>query len=596
MISRFGILFFLIAIGFVAVIIKIFILQYTPERETWLKIAKSQTSTMIPIEPIRGDILDEQGNILASSMPEYYVYMDVRVEALHQNNSALFYEYVDSIAEGLSRIVGDVSPQEYRRRMVEMHKAKRSPKSDFKVVRRRVNFLEKRAIQELPLVKRGFYKSGFHFVESNRRIKPYGSLASRTIGSIYGENGEGISGLEKGFDTYLRGKPGMAQRQRVAGQMIDVPVERPQSGCDIVTTLDPNLMDICETALRKQLAITQADWGCCILMEVHSGEIKAISNLDRTRDSAYMEMANHAVVHVEPGSTFKTISLMAALDDGKIDLDDTIKVTRKPWTYGSLTHTDAHPMDTVLTVKSALAVSSNIAFAKIVTSSYKNASKFVAKLKQLGVCDSVYSEIPGAMMPLITVPDDQVTISKMAYGYSVELSPLQMLMFYNGIANNGRMISPFIVKEIRRDGHTVKRYSSSTIRSSMCSRSTLEDVKAALHDVVWDPLGTASRRSWSRKAQSEQVAIAGKTGTAQIRERGGYSGSHHRMTFVGYFPEDNPEYTCICVIHHPHNYGAYDAGINCGSAVREVAEKTMALAGVYQIKNGKPIFVRYDSK
>jgi cell division protein FtsI (penicillin-binding protein 3) len=194
--------------------------------------------------------------------------------------------------------------------------------------------------------------------------------------------------------------------------------------------------------------------------------------------------------------------------------------------------------------------------------------------------------IPGAKQALIDVPKDTVTISKMAYGYSVELSPLQMLMFYNGIANDGRMVSPLFVKEIRKNGKVIEEYESSVVNSRMCDASTLRAVRECLHDVVWDnDLGTASVNPWgTRKAQSELVSIAGKTGTAQIREKG-YSDSRHRMSFVGYFPEENPQYSCICVIHAPQ--WPYDAGLDCGTVVRQIAEKTMAYAGEYVIRNGE---------
>ena len=359
------------------------------------------------------------------------------------------------------------------------------------------------------------------------------------------------------------------------------------NGYDVHTTLDANLIDICETELRKRLEHTRADWGCVALMDVHTGEIKAISNLDRGSNEEYYELANHAVIHMEPGSTFKTISLMAALDDGKISFGDSIEVEKDGWWYHKQRHRDAHPADTTYSIRQALAVSSNIALAKIVTNSYNgSARKFVKKLKSIGLCDSVDYTIPGAQQALITIPNDTVTLAKMAYGYSVELSPLQMLMFYNGIANGGKMVSPLFVKEIRNQGEVVERFENTVVKSSLCSKETLAEIKECLHDVVWDnDLGTASVNPWgSRKAQSALVSIAGKTGTAQVLE-GGYQNTKHRISFVGYFPEENPQYSCICVIHGPK--WPYDAGLDCGSVVRNIAEKTMAYAGEYVIDDGK---------
>ena len=244
-------------------------------------------------------------------------------------------------------------------------------------------------------------------------------------------------------------------------------------------------------------------------------------------------------------------------------------------------------MDTLRTVRSALAVSSNIALAKLITRSYEgSAKKFVRRIDKMGLTDSVYCEIPGAYKVRIDVPKDTVTLSKMSYGYSVELSPMQILMFYNAIANGGRMMRPMLVTSIQQNGETKESFRPEVVKSSICSNRTLRDIKGALHDVVWDDhLGTAAKRQWSRKAQSNLVPIAGKTGTAQLFVRGhGYSGKRHRITFVGYFPEENPRYTCICMIEDPQY--PYDAGMDCGSTVRVIAEKTMAYTGCYVYRDG----------
>lgn len=246
-------------------------------------------------------------------------------------------------------------------------------------------------------------------------------------------------------------------------------------------------------------------------------------------------------------------------------------------------------MDTMLTVRSALAVSSNIALAKIITRCYEgSAKKFVKRIEKMGLMDSVYCEIPGADKIRIDIPKDTVTLSKMAYGYSVELSPMQIMMFYNAVANNGRMVRPMLVTSIQQNGETRKNFKTEVVKSSICSKSALRDIRSALHDVVWDShLGTASVNRWrGRKAQSDLVAIAGKTGTAQLIIPGrGYSGKHHRITFVGYFPEENPRYTCICMIEDPQY--PYDAGMDCGSTVRTIAEKTMAYTGCYIYDQGE---------
>ncbi|MCQ2311074.1 MAG: penicillin-binding protein 2 [Paludibacteraceae bacterium] len=611
-IIRFAFIFLLITLGFVVVMIKIAYTQHAPEeKEKWEKIADNQIINNRPIMPTRGNIMDCNGCLLASSLPQYTVYMDTRVEALHLGGDTLFYKYIDSIASGLSRIVGDRTPQEYRQRMVSAFRSKSSKirDKDIRLCKGRVSYVQKREIQQLPLISRGLYKSGVHFEEQHIRKKPFGRLGSRTIGSIYGEGGNGNAGLEKSLESFLHGKEGISTYKRVAGHKENVPVKEAENGCDIITTLDVNLMDICESVLEEKLQTAQAEWGCVILMETHTGQIKAICNLDRQKDGSYYEVMNHAVVRVEPGSTFKTIAMMAALDDGRININDTFYVYRSGWDYQSLHHTDSHPRDTFYTARSALAISSNIALAKMITKSYDGkADKFIKKLNKMGISKNFSTEIPGSTPPLIEIPDNDATLSKMAYGYSVELSPLQIITFYNAIANNGKMIRPYIVSQIEKEGTVQKEYGTETLNSSICKSSTLRDIRNALHDVVWDNdlPGTASVLKWDghiirRKAQSDLVHIAGKTGTAQLLRPGEngkwrYHNDMHRMTFVGYFPEENPQYTCLCMIEHPIkselNNWSYDAGADCGSAVRQIAERTMAYGWVYEIKDGQTIFTK----
>lgn len=576
---RFAIIFILISLGFLAVLGKIIYIQ-TVERSEWMKVAEKQVPTHRPIKATRGNILDCNGQLLASSMPQYYIYMDTRADALVINNSQLLKEHLDSLCHDLTSIIGDYTAEEYRQRIVQGQK---QGNRRLKLSKGRINYLQRRALEQNSLIRLGKYKSGVFFEDQHRRIKPYGLLASRTIGSINGEEGIGTAGLEKAFDKELHGVDGISSLQRIGGRNELVTIEEAQDGMDIITTIDANLQDITENALLTKLKEKNAQWGCCILMETHTGYIRAIANLDRGSDGEYYESLNHAVQRVEPGSTFKTISLVAAMDDGKIEIDDTISITKKPWVYMRKSkHTDAHPMDTILDVRSALAVSSNIALAKMITSSYEgSARKFVRKIERMGLCDSIYCEIPGAEQARIDIPRDTVTLSKMAYGYSVEMSPMHIAMFYNAIANNGKMMRPMLVSAIQKEGEIVKRFKPTTLNSSICSRSTLREIQGALHDVVWDDnLGTASKKPWSNKAQSNLVALAGKTGTAQLYIPGkGYSNRKHRITFVGYFPEANPEYTCICMIENPQY--PYDAGMDCGSTVRVIAEKTMAYCGYY---------------
>ena len=596
-ILRFALIFIGISVMFVIVLAQIVYIQ-TAEKDKWEKASKQNRATITkPIIATRGNIYDCQNRLLASSVPQYSIHMDTRVEALHLGGDTLFHQYVDSMAEGFSRIIGDKSAAEYKQIMTRAFYGKTNRERNIRLTSSRISYTQRKEIMQMPLVRRGVYKSGISFTDRNIRSKPFGSLGSRTIGNIYGDGGAGNAGIEKRFDKELRGIDGTSSRQRVAGHWEYIPIVEAENGADVYTTLDANLMDICESNLRKQLQINQADWGCVVLMEVKTGKIKAMCNLDLGNDGKYYDLQNHAVVRMEPGSTFKTLALMAALDDGNVDFNDSIEVWKSGWKYYGSNHIDAHPADTTYSIRQALAVSSNIALARIVTDGYGgSAKKFVKKLERMGVCDSVDYIIPGADQSKIDIPKDTVTISKMAYGYSVELSPLQMAMLYNGIANEGKLISPVLVDQVKKDEDVLEEFESEVIRSSMCSSKTLREIKSCLHDVVWDnDLGTASVYKWKGhiakyKAQSQLVAIAGKTGTAQVFENGRYHSNKHRMSFVGYFPEEAPQYTCICVIHAPKNRGYYDAGMDCGSVVRQIAEKTMAYSNEYVIDGNEILF------
>ena len=359
-ILRFALVFGVISVMFVVVFLRIISLQTVHRAELEAMVA-DRDSVYKTIPAVRGNIFDCDGRLLATSVPQYSIHMDTRVEALHLDRGKTFYLYVDSIAEGLSRIVGDQSKEAYREKMVRAYRGKTRRERDIRLTSQRISYTQLKEIKKLPLFSRGVYKSGFYAVDLNLRVKPFSSLGSRTIGGIYAQSGKGNAGLEKRFDHYLQGEDGLAIRERMANQWQYIPIREEKHGADVYTTLDANLLDICESNLRARLEHTQADWGCVVLMEVVTGEIKAMCNLDRGSDGSYYEMQNHAVVRMEPGSTFKTVAMMAALDDGKVKIDDTLRVWKDGWKYHGALHRDAHPADTVYTIRQSLAVSSNIA-------------------------------------------------------------------------------------------------------------------------------------------------------------------------------------------------------------------------------------------
>lgn len=578
-IIRFAAVFLLMACGFAAVLGKIIYTQ-TAKREALLQTAQRLISRDAVVSPNRGNIYDANNNLLAGSAAIYHIYMDTRVQALHKGN--LFNEKIDSVADALSSYFKDRSAQEYKDMIISAHK---KGVGRLLLYKKRITHSQLQDVKRMPLFRLGSNKSGLIAEEEHQRIKPFDLLASRTIGNIYISTGKGNSGLELQYEEWLCGKAGHKQTQMIDGRVIVSADKEAEDGDDIVTTLDVNLQDIVETQLLQTLNRLQADWGCCILMEVKTGEVKAIANLGLT-NSGYTEDQNYAVTRVEPGSTFKTISLMAALDDSNIRLTDTINTENGKWIYCDPKHpiTDTHKYPK-LTVQQVLAASSNIGLAKIITQTYeRKASRFVSKLDKMGICDSIPFEIPGMQISRIDIPSDKETLARMAFGYSVEMSPIAILTFYNAIANDGKMICPFLVKKIQHNGRTLKEFSTSVLQTSICKSSTLKDIRQCLESVVWDnQYGTASINPWGNyKAQSEIVHIAGKTGTARILDNGAYLRNQHRITFCGYFPMEEPQYTCICMIQRPRS--AYDAGFDCGGTVRRIAEKTMAYASNIPVK------------
>ena len=614
-ILRFAFIFLMLTLAFIAVIVKIVVVQTkTEERERWAIAEQIQDENTTEIEPVRGNIFDCNGQLMASSIPQYNLFMDPLADALcnepgvfkhgkkkgqHFGKDTLYYNNIDTLCAVLSNVLKWKTKAEYRAYIDEA----RVKGADGKVFRRLplnegpVSYIQYVRIQSLPFVAKADnnpYKNGLIWEPLNRRTHPFGNLAFRTIGTNGRTEGGGLSGLECKYDSFLRGVPGLGEIIHVNKRKeVKVMVE-PVNGADIITTIDANLQDIVEKELRGPVEDYGANWGCCLLMDVHTGEIKAVANLEQY-EGKYSERKNRAFYRVEPGSTFKTVSLLAALDDKRVSLNTMVSVTSQPWVYRTekSKHVDSHKMDATITMRQALAVSSNIAMAKMVTSAYHgSAREFVEKVQTMGLRDTLDSDIPGAHKPLIEVPKDVVTISKMAYGYTVELSPVQIAAFYAAIANGGKLMRPMLVRELLQDGKVIRHIQPQVVREQMCSKEAIADVRKALHDVVWDnQFGTASFQGGNRHAQSDLVHIAGKTGTAQLHSPGGgYSSDHHRFSFVGYFPEEDPQYVCMCVIEDPKYREdliphTINAPRGCAVVVRKVAEKTMAYTGCYTITN-----------
>lgn len=589
----FGSFFCAILVCFLLVWIQIVRIQ-TVERAEWEEWSKGQVVENDTIPAERGNILDRNGRLLACSSPTYTIRFDGRVEPLHSGKDTLFRRHIDTFAAELEQIVGQRTAAEYKEILTKAHR----DSVLVKLTTQTITYTQMTRLRETYFVKLGKNTSGIIFESRPTRIRQFNKLAEHTIGNISAQSGHGRIGLEAAFDRELSGTPGLADRIRSGGESVYKPIREPIPGMDIVTTLDINLQDIVESRLESLLRHNDGERGCAILMEVHTGKIVALANLERGKrdQDDYFESDDIALRRFEPGSTFKTIALTAALDEGRMRFSDTVSVTKKPWVYNKLTHKDAHKIDTILTARSAIAASSNIALAKYIVRAYNGeAAPFVKRVKEFGFENLSLREIPGEKA-LLLVPDrsDRATIAKMGYGYYVELTPIQTVSFYNAIANGGRLLEPYLVEEVRHHGETIRRFGPKVLNERIASRKTLDSIRVALHDVVWDNhLGTASRNYFGPKAQSHLVHIAGKTGTAQMREHK-YHEDYHRITFVGYFPEEDPLYTCLVYIEDSkvdrNKY--YDSGRDCGGAVRDIAERVIATTCAYHIVNGKKVFVK----
>jgi len=578
---RFGIIYTIICLLFVYVIYNIVIIQFV-ERDNWLALASHSKKTDIVVKPDRGNIYACDGRLMASSIPTYYIYMDMRVPALHEKDGKLFKDNIDSLSIYLSSFFHDKSAYAYK---TALRNAYKKGVGEFQIFPERISYAQLKQLRKLPLFRKGRNKSGLITKELFRREKPFGSLASRTIGDIYAdESMGGKNGIELRFNSYLLGTPGVSIRQKVANTYMETVQVEPIDGMDITTTIDIDLQDIAESVLLDSLRSFDAGSGYVILMEVHSGEVKAIVNMQQNADKTYSENKNGAVSDmVEPGSTFKVASLMVALDDGKVKIGDSIQTGNGKFRFANQEMTDWNASKGGfgrISIAEAIHVSSNIGISRMIVNAYgDNPSAFVDKLYEMKLNEPLDLEIPGSAAPNIRHPKDKAkywsstTLPWMSIGYETQIPPIYTLAFYNAIANNGKYIRPFFVKSISKNGLVVKTFETETIKESICKPTTLNDIHEVLLGVLEGKMGTA------KNVHSNYVRIAGKTGTAQISKGAlGYKsgGKTHQVSFCGYFPADNPQYTCIVVIREPR-IGYPSGGKMAGSVFKDVAEKTMAI-------------------
>ncbi len=560
------------------------------ERNYWKEVASRSVKDSVVIAPKRGNILSDDGLLMASSVPQYTLLMDFkvsdsdetrRIKAQHRRDSLLV-KHETEICEGLHRILPDKSVEEFRQ---TLRKGRAQRSRYWKLYPKRVSYAQYKEIKKLPVLCESSHSGGF-FTESNiERKKIYGSLARRTLGDVYAKVDSAKNGIELAYDDYLRGKPGLGHVKRVNRQDITI-VDKPAvDGCDVKTTLNVEIQDIAEKALLDVLHKQNEQYGgdartgVVVVMEVETGDIKAMVNMSRADDGGYYELKNNALTDIlEPGSTFKTASLLVALDDKKISFSDSIDANRGLYKFGSATMRDHNWNKAsaygVLSVPQVLMYSSNVGTARLIDESYgKEPEKFVEGLHRMGLATH-FPLLPGTGAPKIRKPNkdksnwSRTALPWMSIGYETQIAPINIVSFYNAIANNGKFMRPRLVECILEDGRVVKKFEPEVLIDKIASQQALDDITKMLTMVVNEPTGLG------RQAKSDNFLVAGKTGTAQIALGGQLKGGGHQLSFCGFFPADAPKYTCIVSIQT--RGGLISGGGVAGVVFGEIAKRVMA--------------------
>ncbi|HOW08226.1 MAG TPA: penicillin-binding protein [Bacteroidales bacterium] len=571
---RSAVVYFILVIVAVALLVQILILQYV-QRGKWAAMSEKYVYKTAEMPANRGDILAHDGRLLASSVPYYSVYMDTRSTGMSPDTWS---KGINGLCQGLSKYLGVRSPAGWKSVITEARK-----RGDrYFLIKKKVDYATLKNLRGLPIFREGQYRGGMVAQPDNVRVLPHGELAARTIGYLSEDDQGTRVGLEGSFNKELAGKNGVVVKQRLTGGDWIVVNEsesvESKDGYDIVTTLDVDFQDVATSALENQLRKHNAHHGCAVLMEVETGDIRAIANLEQSGDGNYKETYNYAIAEsTEPGSTFKLPVLMAAIEDGVVDTGDIVDTGN-----GTVRFYDKIIRDTKeggygkLTVKQVFEKSSNVGTSMIINEHYKSHPKdFVNRLYAMRLNKPLDLQIKGEGQPFIRYPGDKLwsglSLPMMSHGYEVRLTPLQILTFYNAVANDGRMMRPRFVTAVMRNGSVVKTFGTDVIVNSIASRSTIRKAKKMMEGVVEH--GTATNLN------NSEYKIAGKTGTAQIAKdnRGYRTGSRisYQASFVGYFPADNPIYSCIVVVNAPSN-GVYYGNIVAGSVFREIADKVYA--------------------
>ncbi len=550
------------------IVFKLVSIQFI-EGDKYRELAEHNTTKNFTIEANRGNVYADDGSLLATSVPKY----DIRFDAVTVSK-ADFDENLVPLSKELSRLFK--KPSSYYQ---NLFRKARADKNRYLLIARGLGYSDYVKVKKMPLFNKGPYRGGIIVEQNTVREHPMGKVGERLVGNEKNqEKGVYEVGFEGAFDEFLRGKNGRRLKQKIAqGQWKPVSDENeiePQDGFDIVTTINVNIQDIAHHALLKQMEFYEAEHGSVIVMEVKTGEIKAISNLGKTEVGTYYEKLNYAVGEShEPGSTFKVMAFMAALEDKVIDTSTVVDTKQGSKRFYGRNITDSkHGGYGKISAAKALEVSSNIGLASIIDDNYsKNPNKLIDRLKEWRLDQKVGIPISGEGKPILPEPGHKLwsknALPSMAYGYNLRMTPLQTLAFYNAIANNGVMVKPRFIKEIRSMNKGVETFEAEVVNPKICSDKTLAEIKDILKNIV--------KRGTGKSLYSENFSMAGKTGTARTEYwvEGWEKNRKYISSFAGYFPADNPKYSCIVVIHKPSTKKGYYGADVTGPVFKRIAQK-----------------------
>ena len=564
----------------------------TIKKDYWTQVASRLKRDSVSVKPNRGNILSCDGQLMASSIPEYKLFIDFQAGATdsvgNHKRDSLWQENIDTICHELNQIFPSRSAEEFKTHLLEGKKKVMKNGTvgarHWAIWPRRVDYNTFCEVRKLPIFCERPGVGGFHWEEFNARRKPFTTLARRTIGDLFGEIDSAKNGLELAFDKELRGTNGLMHRRKVLQKYLDIPVLNPVDGCDIITTIDVGMQDLAERAVIEELKEINGEMGVAILMEVKTGDVKAIVNMTRGGDGEYYEMVNNAISYrCEPGSVFKVASFLVALDDGVVDTSFVIH------TGSGVMEMHGRPMKDHnwrrggyqdINVARALEVSSNIGVSYVIDKFYgSNPKKYVEGLYRVGIHEDLKLPLMGYHTPSIRMPDtkttdrskywSKTTLPWMSIGYETQIAPINTVAFYNAIANDGKMMQPRLVKQLVKDGQVIKEYEPVVLKEQIAKPKAIKTMQTILEHVVSQGLG--------KKAGSKSFKVAGKTGTAQVADQyGGYHSGTTRywLSFAGYFPADNPRYSCIVCLKKS-GLPASGGGMS-GVVFHHIAEGVMA--------------------